>query len=139
MRAFIDSVLMEGRDPAFGEALWVSPTGGTYAIDEEHPEWLRSAPRQIVGLSDEELWSDDVNWYAIRKGWVRVVVFQEGSDTFLAAKDWNTAKKAFSLLVKQGWSSVSLGAELAVDIYGDDPTQPEESRRIPNPRLFLGG
>jgi hypothetical protein len=109
------------RDPHYGEALCVDPNDVTVFIEEDHPGGLRRMPKERIGMEDHELWSEDVNSHAIRRGWVRVVIFENGERTMLAATSWESAQRAFAALAKQKWSSASRGADLMVDIYGDNP------------------
>lgn len=119
-----------------GEALWVTPAGKAIFIEEEHPDWLR-ALGDLTGLSPAELASDDANYYAIRAGWARVVLFEEGQRSNIAARDWPTLRRAFAELVRLRWASSGPASQLAVDIYGDDPTMPDESTVIRDLRAFL--
>ncbi len=129
MRPWID--LVEERDSAFGEALWINPSGGVIPIDDEHPDCLRAYGSTAAGPSGAELLGDDANFHAIRRGWARVVIFGEGARTFIAARDWHTAKRGVRELVRLKWSNRD--SEVSLDIYGDDPNQPDQIRAFGSP------
>lgn len=124
------------RPEGYGEALWVSPSGKAFPIDEEHPDWLR-AMAGIIGMDPMAAHSDDANYHAIRLGWARVVIFEDGQRTNIAASDWATIRRAFIELVRLGWSSIEPGATLAVDVFGGDPTTPDEIGMIHDLRAFM--
>lgn len=135
MRDFID-IISEDRSLSIGEGLWISPELAVIPISEEHHDWMRAAPVSQTHLTPDELW-DNPAYSAIRRGWVRVVIFKSGLDTFLAARDWATAKKAFSALVRAKWAMTSRDAVVSVDIYGEDEKQPDDHRRFEYARDLL--
>ena len=121
MREIIN--LLEERDPHFGEALWVSPDGRTHQCEGEHPEFLQEFG-SLMGLEMWEIYDDDANYYAIKKGWTRVVIFRDGQDTNLASDSEKRARMVFKSLFKEKWSKADAQSSVMVDIYEDDPTTP---------------
>lgn len=139
MRSFIDliehSPLVE-RDQYFGIAYWVSPSGNITEADGEHADWVR-AHAQFLGLDDSQVATDDdAVYYAIQKGWTRVVV--QSTFTGISAKDMNAVHKAVRSLVRN--KMVERTTNLEIDLYGDDPYHPDyRSFKSPNEAMMAEG
>jgi hypothetical protein len=89
--------IMEARNPLAGTAYWVSPDGGISEVDE-HPEFVRDLQTQI-GLDDWQSADDgDANFFAIKKGWTRVIV--QGDRLYLSTDTLEHAKKAVKALMR---------------------------------------